>query len=248
MRMPTLHLQVCAGFANRIRALVSGLCLAEDLDIPLVIHWFPMSPECVCKFSSVIDPESLPKTVKVVPEDIYMAKEVLNMNDWLFVYRHWDQKSDLTIKSYGIFYKNVNWDKYLVALRYTRIVKELLERRCSSVNWSNSIGVHIRRGDNKKSIEGSPLESFLQKMRNNKEAFYVVATDDTKVREQIQLEFADRCVFPAAVLTRKTEEGMIHGVVDFFALSRCTEIWGSYASSFSEIAAKYGGIDLVIVS
>ena len=246
--MPTLHLQLCAGFANRIRALVSGLCLAEDLDIPLVLHWFPMSPECICKFSTVIDPESLPKTVKVVPEDIYMAKEVLTIDGWLFVYRHWDQKSDLHIKSYGIFYRNDNWDKYLRSLKYTRIVKEFLDRRLASVTLQRSIGVHIRRTDNKKSIEGSPLEAFLQKMRDNKDAYYVVATDDTKVREQIQLEFGNHCIFPAIQLTRKTEEGMIQGVADFFALSRCTEIWGSYASSFSELAARYGNIPLTIIS
>jgi hypothetical protein len=244
--MPTLHLQVCAGFANRVRALVSGLCFAEEYGLKLVVHWFPMSPECVCRFQTVLDPESLPKTVKVVPEDVYMANEVLNPEDMSKAYASWDKTSDLFWKSYGIFYRNASWETQLRNLRPSRLVKEVLDRRCSQVDWTTAIGVHIRRGDNKKSIEGSPLENFLQKMRGNSEALYVVATDDQTVREKLLVEFGSRCVFPAATLSRKTEEGMVHGVTDFFALTKSSMIIGSTASSFSEIAARYGNVELEI--
>lgn len=241
--MPTLHLQVCAGFANRVRALVSGICLAEVLDIPLVIHWFPKSPECACKFSSVLDPESLPKTVKIVPEDIYKATEVLSREDWAREDYHWDKKSDLFIKSHGIFFYSDRFDFHLRNLKPSPFVKEFLSRRCSTVDWSTAIGVHIRRGDHKKAIANSPLESFLTKMREKPDAFFVVATDDKEVRETIEQEFLGRCVFPATTLTRRTEEGMIQGVADFFALSKCTCVWGSYYSSFSEMAGRYGKIE-----
>ena len=240
--MPTLHLQVCAGFANRVRALVSGICLAEDLQIPLVIHWFPMSPECACRFQSVLDPESLPKTVKIVPEDTYMAKEVLSREDWDVYYNKWDAKSDIYIKSYGIFYTNSHWNDHLRSIRPSSLVKQHLNRRCASVPWERAMGIHIRRGDNKKSIEGSPLSAFRQKMRNDMNSFFVVCTDDAATKEALMVEFGDRCVFPATVLSRKTEEGMIQGVADFFALTKCTHIWGSVHSSFTEIAGRYGNI------
>ena len=206
-----------------------------------------MSPECACRFGAVLDAETLPKTCKVVPEDLYQAVEVQNRETWDLIYRRWDQTSDLYLKSYAKFYTNEKWETHFRALKPTRLVKEFLERRCAIVPWEKAIGVHIRRGDNKKSIEGSPLENFLQKMRENQEAFYVIATDDTKVKQQIVNEFGDRCVFPAITLSRKTEEGMIHGVADFFALTKCTELWGSYWSSFSEMASVYGNIALTIV-
>lgn len=245
--MPTLHLQVCAGFANRVRAMISGICFAEEYGLKLVIHWFPMSPECACRFQTVVDPESLPKTVKILPEDLYMAKEVLSHEDTSKIYADWDKTSDLFWKSYGIFYRNRSWETHLRALRPSRMVKEVLDRRCQSVDWSTAIGVHIRRGDNKKAIEGSPLENFLQKMRSNSDVLYIIATDDQTVKGQLLLEFGDRCLFPAAVLSRKTEEGMVHGVADFFALTKCRQLWGSSWSSFSEVAAWYGAIDLTIV-
>ena len=228
--------------------MISGICLAEDLEIPLVIHWFPASPECACKCSSVLDPESLPKTVKIVPEDTYMAREVLSRDGWDAYYSAWDRKSDIYIKSYGIFYTNGSWNTHLRRLKPSPYVKQLLERRTATVPWENAIGVHIRRTDNKKSIEGSPLEGFLKAMREKKDSFYVVATDDATVREKIILEFADRCIFPASVLSRKTEEGMIHGVTDFFALAKCSEIWGSVASSFTEMAARYGNVRFELIT
>ena len=246
--MPTLHLQVCAGFANRVRAMISGICLAETYNLQLVIHWSPTSPECLCRFQSLLDPETLPKTCKVVPEPLDYAIEVSSSDKMDLICRRWDKTSDLHLKSYSIFYTSDNWDTHLRNIRPSRQVKEFLDRRTLAVNWSKAIGVHIRRTDNQKSIEGSPLEKFLQKMRMNKEASvsYVVATDDMRVKEQIMIEMGDRCVFPALVLSRNTEEGMIHGVADFFALAKCSKIIGSYWSSFSEIAAKYAEADLEI--
>jgi hypothetical protein len=247
-RMATLHLQVCAGFANRVRALVSGICLAEDLQLPLIVHWFPKSPECACRFSAVLDPESLPKAVKVNPEDTYMSKEILSREAWDTHASSWDGKSDLYIKSYGIFYTNSNWNDHLRRLKPSPLVRQILERRTATVDWPNAIGVHIRRTDNQKSIEGSPLEGFLQKLRDQNDAFFVIATDDVEVREALALEFAGRCVFPAFVLSRRTEEGMIHGVADFFALTKCSELWGSVASSYTEIAARYGNLAVKLIT
>ena len=195
----------------------------------------------------MVDPESLPKTVKIVPEDIYKATEVLTPQDWAREDYHWDKTSDISIKSHGIFFYNDRYDFHLRNLKPSPLVKEYLNRRCSQIDWTNAIGVHIRRGDHKKAIANSPLESFLTKMRLKPEAFFVVATDNTKVKETIEQEFLGRCFFPAITLTRRTEEGMIQGVADFFALSKCSCIWGSYYSSFSEIASRYGAIELSIV-
>lgn len=246
--MPTIHLQVCAGFANRVRAMISGICLAEDVQLPLVIHWFPKSPECACRFASVLDPESLPKTVKIVPEDIYQAYDVQTKDDWNKLDSYWDKKTDISIKSHGIFFSNDRYDFHLRNLKPSSWVKDFLLRRTSHVDWSTAIGVHIRRTDHKKAIQGSPLESFLEKMRKEPDAFFVVATDDKDVKEQIEQEFLARCVFPAIRLTRNTEEGMIQGVADFFALSKCQNLWGSYWSSFSELSAKYGKIECEVVT
>lgn len=241
--MPTLHLLVCAGFANRIRALVSGICVAKRLKIPLVIHWFPRSVECVCRFESVIDPSSLPKNVTVVSDDLFQAEEVLTITHMAKIMYTWNGKSDIVIKSYGIFYTDDTWDDHLRRLRPSAAVRSLLE---TNLDWSKAIGVHIRRTDNKKAIEGSPTDWFLEKMRATTDVPFVVATDDVKLREELKQEFGDKCFFPAKTVSRRSEEGMISGAADFFALAKCSRIWGSVGSSFSEIAARYGSIPLEV--
>ena len=215
--------------------------------MPLVIHWFPRSPECACRFQSVFDPESLPKTVKVVPEDLWTSQSVQSPEEWETVYTSWDKQSDLNIKSHGVFYKSERFETHLRALQPSSVVRDLLKQRTANVPWETAVGVHIRRTDNTRAIEGSPTELFLRSMRDLPTTFFVVATDDKDLREQIAKEFQGRCLFPALVLSRRSEQGMIHSAVDFFALSKCTKILGSYYSSFGDFASRYGQIPLTIV-
>ncbi len=46
---------------------------------------------------------------------------------------------------------------------------------------------------------------------------------------------------------RNTAGGMMVGVIDFLTLSRCAKVLGSFQSSFSEMAAAYGGVPYVPV-
>jgi len=85
-------------------------------------------------------------------------------------------------------------------------------------------------------------------MRGIPDKTFVVASDDNEVRNQLHAEFGPRCVFPAEILSRASELGMIHGVADFFALSLCSQILGSVGSSFSEMAARYGNIPLILAT
>lgn len=48
-------------------------------------------------------------------------------------------------------------------------------------------------------------------------------------------------------LNRDSLEGMIGAVVDLWSLSRTKKIWGSYYSSYSEMAAILGNINLEII-
>lgn len=248
--MPTIHLQVCAGFANRLRALVSGICFAEEVNMPLVIHWFPLSPECRCPLEALLDLESLPKFVKVVREDLFGAKEVLSYEDLRYTIDQWDLQSDFVIKSHGKFYcqNPERWLHYLRTIKPSRFIRNQLEKRFASLHWPSSVGVHIRRGDHKKSILHSPTELFIDRLRQEGAVFFVVATDSSAVKTELSVAFPGTCIFPSQELSRSTEKGMIEAGVDFFALASCPRIYGSFASSFSEMAAAYGNAELIVLS
>jgi hypothetical protein len=135
------------------------------------------------------------------------------------------------------------WIQHLRRIQPTQEIFQEIEVRLPPFDQSRFLGVHIRRGDNVKCIEASPLEAFLKRLDAN-DSFFVVATDDVFVREQLKGRYPGRVWFPAKTLERHTDEGMKEAVIDFFCLTRCPSILGSFYSSFSEIAALYGGSKL----
>ena len=250
--MPTglLRVQVCAGLANRIRALVSGICLAEDLDRNLVLHWPSQEPSCCARFEVLFDEHSLPPFVTVTSEYMEKPTMVLQPDECQSYLDKMLGKGPLEIKSYGQFYRPNN-EQFLRHLRYLKPadhIRKEIEQRLASTNMLDTVGVHIRRGDNKKSREQSPMSAFCARLSFEKATTLLVATDDENVRETLRIYFPGRCLFPSCVLNRNTEEGMIEAAIDFFALARCSKIIGSVGSSFSDYAAEYGGCPLVLAA
>ena len=242
--MSELHLQVLAGLANRIRAMISGICLAEDLGIKCIVHW-SIDHACGAPFESLFNPASLPDFVSVTHLPLLKAYQCLSIDDMEHVKKVWDRQKPLVLKSYGHFHRSdmPRWTRYLRKLQPTEEIYKGVEARLPPFDQSRFLGVHIRRGDNLKSIEASPLQAFLKRMDED-DSFFVVATDDLWIREALKQRYTGRVWFPAKTLERHTEEGMKEAVIDFFCLTRCPSILGSFYSSFSEIAALYGGSKL----
>jgi hypothetical protein len=248
--MPTLHLQVVAGLANRIRAMVSGMTLASDLNIQLKVYWFPYHPAAVCHFDSIFDKTTLPSWMSISAMDLGIGPDTLSENDTYEMLRNWDKTSDLYIKSYGVFYRPnmFRWLAHLRSLRAAPRIQQELEDRTSALDFKKTVGVHVRRGDNTKAIEASPLDLFLKEASQYPaDTKFLVATDDLVVKASFQSQFPDRCIFPAKRLVRTSEEGMREAAIDFFALAKTSKILGSAHSSFSEMAALYGSAELKII-
>ena len=76
---------------------------------------------------------------------------------------------------------------------------------------------------------------------------FFLATDDAEIKRRLLDRFGeDRIITARMELRRDSQEGMKGAVLDLFALSRTEKIIGSYYSSYSEIAAELGGIELII--
>jgi hypothetical protein len=116
---------------------------------------------------------------------------------------------------------------------------------------TNTIGIHIRRGDHQTSIYESPTEYFKIKMRdaieNNDQVSFYIATDNLHVKEELRMEFGEKVYYANAVLNSDTVEGMTDAKIDLYSLSCTSIIYGSYWSSYSDFAAKIGNIPLEIV-
>lgn len=246
--MSELHLQVLAGLANRLRAMVSGICAAEDLGIKLVVHW-SLDHACGATFDALFDTKSLPPFVTVTHLPLLKAYMCLSSDDYEHVKKVWDRKLPLVLKSYGHFHRSdmPRWIQHFRSLKPTQELLTQVEERLPPFDQSRFLGVHIRRGDNEKSIQGSPFEAFVRRM-DTEDSFFIVASDDDPIRAYLKRRFPGRVWFPARLLERGSEEGMKEAVIDFFSLSRCPRILGSVSSSFSELAALYGNSTLELAT
>lgn len=131
-----------------------------------------------------------------------------------------------------------------------------VEARVAAVTsgWSRPMaGVHIRRTDNIFSVAESPTEKFHEalaaELRTEPETGFFLATDDDDEEAAITARFGDQVsIHRKSSRDRGDPEAIVEALVDFVCLARTRKIIGSYGSSFSREAAKFGGIPLVLAS
>lgn len=232
-----IYLQVCAGFANRLRATISGICAAEDAGRPIRISW-PVETAFGATWTDLFDliNSRLPPWLTIEDQHATDLKMCNSPADWEKI------KGDETIqiKSYGIFYRP-NEGRWLFWLRHLKPRQELLYRLPVQ-----PVGVHIRRTDHRKAIEQSPTEAFLKAMDAYPvETTFFLATDDPAERALVAKRYPGRIVgVHATHYRRDILEGVQEAFAEFMQLAQCSKIIGSAASSFSEMAAAYGGCRL----
>lgn len=110
--------------------------------------------------------------------------------------------------------------------------------------------MHIRRTDNKWSIEMSSEDAFeqiLQEAENNKRKIFL-ATDDLGLKEKFIKKYPNTIFSSENVpLNRNTAEGMKAAYVDLLCLAGGKKIYGSYFSSFTDVASCIYGASLEVV-
>jgi hypothetical protein len=162
-----------------------------------------------------------------------------------------DPRIHVNLKSYGHFHQR-DQARWLAALRSLRPRSHLeahVDKVLAEAGGGPLVGIHIRRTDNKAAIDQSPTAAFVVLMdAYPPETRFVVATDDATERAFLIDRYGtDRIICLAEVLNRTSSMGGIDAFLDFLALSKCREILGSANSSFSEMAAAYGGCPLKVV-
>jgi hypothetical protein len=241
--MDSMILQVCAGLGNRLRALVSGICVAEELGRSIRILW-PKEPACGSTFAELFDEAAtdFPPWIRVydsLPLQSLEPQMCLSPADWDKI----KTTKTIAIKSYGKFTRNDE--------RFTYWLRRLTPHKALTTDTFRMqipVGVHLRRGDHTKCIMTSPIGLFIDAMRSRPDTKFFVASDSEADHRMLESRFPGRILRAAKTLERGTQAGMADAMKDFIGLSRCSEILGSDGSSFSEMAAAYGGIPLLKIS
>lgn len=116
---------------------------------------------------------------------------------------------------------------------------------------AHTMGVHIRRTDNRRSIEQSPLELFYAvidaEVAAHDDTCIFLATDDEPTKSAMRERYGQRVITAADEACRGSVSGIRGAVADMYSLARCGKIYGSAGSSFSVLASRLGGVPLQIV-
>jgi hypothetical protein len=231
--MVHIFLQVCAGLANRLRATVSGIRAAEELGCGITISW-PKEAVFGATWTDLFESDLAP-WIRFIDEPIKGAWMCLTTEDFAKL----TTDGDIVIKSYGCFQPmDEKWIAWLRRLQpLPKFIRGFTER---------PVGVHIRRTDNVTSSLSSPTPAFHAAMNSFPPTTqFFLATDDPTERKALVDSYPYRViVYPTTCYHRDLKEGIEQGFREFLALSACSEILGSVGSSFSEMAAAYGGVPL----
>ena len=114
----------------------------------------------------------------------------------------------------------------------------------------HTVGLHFRGTDNVKCKARTTLDKFIglidAELEREPSATFFLATDEADVRHALSERYGRRLMHRQAVLSRNSVEGILDAAVDLYSLARTRRLIGSYWSSFSEIAAELGGIELEV--
>lgn len=265
------------GLANRLRVVASAIVLSKKMDKKLIVIWkrnaslnasfytlfkkndafklvqhnflfdivFYNGSNNFYSFISNLFKWLL--QIDFVLDDLFISKYIWKINDLNYsfsVLQNYNKKN-LAIKTCHDF-ENVK-----LGLNYLNPSNTILEYFNKVRTPENMIGIHIRRSDNLVSIRYSPLSLFLEKIdfeiSINPAVKFYLSTDDSNIGNTLCKKYPNNILFNNKILDRNSELGIIDAYLDMLYLATTVKIYGSYFSSFSEIASKLGNVELEIL-
>lgn len=240
--MNTMELILEYGLCNRMRALDSAIALSEKLKVKLIVYWI-LNSNCNCAFDKLFKPIKEVEVINGLPGhfigdcffDAFLIKKMQENNiDFVECFRG----KNVIVNSFSRFYSpDIFYEKFIP-------IEYLQSRIHAKIIPDNTIGVHIRRGDHKMSIQYSPLNLFIEVMnKEKKDVFFYLASDDKRIKEKLQIIYKDQIlVGKEGDADRNSEKGIQDALVELYTLAKTKRILGSYYSSFSHTAAELGHI------
>ena len=262
-----LYIVPDGGIGNRLRALVSGIRLAGEVELRPVVVWHSDSL-CQASLADIINVDLVPAEIVCPGELVYRAlyevprRRNLKIPSLLaplrFVRLFYDEKNLLPYLDDGprllsevkaskgdvLFFSGQEFYDFPRDY-FRRIVKpsdEVVARADEILNGhSPDFTVQIRRTDNTQSIAQSPEGKFMDIVETNPAASFFLATDSEEVKDQFRRRFGERIFTNSRAASRSSREGIIDAMAEILIMSRTRKIFASYASSFPHIASWLSG-------
>jgi hypothetical protein len=266
-----IELRVHAGLCNRMRETASALALAEAAGQKLDVYWLK-NKHLNCSFDRLFEPIKGVRVVSVEtnrwrallsPSSLYYRLKVVRAPNDLFL----GNEQILRYRADGVdmvplvaaakhcviitYYSHFATLAHLELFRPKEDILAEAEAAMAGMDARSLVGVHIRGTDNAEAAERSPLEAFLtrmgQEVDRDPEVRFFLATDDPATERLVKERFPGQLATIPKEFARDKAAGVRAALVDLLVLSRCRWILGSHWSSFTNMAAELGGVQVEIV-
>lgn len=261
------------GLANRMRAIASGLYYAIKTNRDLLVVWYK-NKELNASFSDLFKIENVPFKI-IEPnflaynlyheqprkKNFFISRIIRKLLGITAIIDIHNLPEELIIERLNKATKRVIINSGLQFADYApeilqqifRFNENVIERKNKILRGRTpEIAIQIRRTDNIESIKHSPLHSFEKAInsliKKNCNVSCFLATDDTQTKAYLSSKFPQNIIINPRETRRDTKEGMIDAAAEMLIMSECKIIYGSFWSSFSEIAALYGSKELVVIT
>lgn len=267
----TLHytIELRGGLANRLRTLWAAHAFASKQQKPILAIW-PILPELGCCWRSLLTLTPPVKLMTANPTRIVNQKALslcrltlstfgLGLNrasepgiPWVHPPRYRDRRF-IPFQWIQTCEEFENTSTIDPPFKPTPQVAHSASRRLAQIRdkYPSLTGVHIRRGDHQRAIKASTLDHFKTAIQRQIDTMassaFLVCTDSDHEASELKSLFGRRIFWhPPRSLNRNEPTSIQDAMVDLIALSQCDQMIGSYLSSFSILAARYGSIHLQI--
>ncbi len=251
------------GLGNRLKCLINSIRLSKKTNRALLVYW-SKDDACNCNFNDLfgkklqkISKEALRSILKRKNYEYYTNSSKKFKNNKKFVIldviKFFNVKGnefefiDTNIPSTKINKsKRTEMQSLFWELKPKKsIIREADKFFNKNLN-KNSIGIHIRKGDFV-SLKGgfgniSPSEKFKEiiskEINKNPKIKIFIGTDSKDVENELKSEFGNRIIsFPKKTKKREDEGSVREAFIDMMILSKTKKIYGTYGSTFNELAS-----------
>lgn len=270
-----IYIQPHSGLANRIRVIISGLHFSEKKSEKMIILW-SKDESLFCNFKDIYELNDKFKVVHIsffVRILGFLLRKKISRKAFFYFFqiRNYITDFDIPIFVWSTGTNNIDIEKlsnkpgndYFLTCHefyfdriFFKFLKPTLEIRNSinnitSLFKNNTVGIHIRRTDHLVSIEHSPIELFIKAIQNeilkDSSIQFFLATDDIATEILLNQIFGNKILTNKKEFRRKSENGIKGAMIDLYSLAATNKIYGSFYSSFSDIASRIGDIPLEII-
>ncbi len=263
------------GLANRMRVVASALWLSNITKNTVKLIW-NINEELYCEFNDLFRPidnielnenikynyirqyspkyklkhlaaSTFNKLINVdfcITESFFLSQAINHEKQLIKMAKNYNKTFIETCQQFG------DSDIFLSKFVPKKDLQKIINIQTSMFS-DNTIGLHIRRQDNIISTTESPLELFINRVRleikKNKHTTFYLSTDDLATEHKLTALFGERILTRKKQLDRISSNGIKDALVDMFCLSNTKYIYGSYWSSFSDVSARLGKINCLVL-